>query len=1051
MNNLSRWAIHHPIPTIVLFLVLTVAGIFGYAQLRINNNPDTDIPTVTVSVSQAGASPTELEVQVAKLVENAVAGLNGIDSISSSLSDGLSVTNVQFALGTDINQATSDVQNAVSGIQSNLPAGANSTVQRVESTGNSILDYVVDAPSMNPEQLSWYVDNDLARALLGVPGVGSVQRSGGVDRIISVKLDPARLAALGISATQVSTALAETNINKPGGRVTLGDQENSVRTVGSAGSLQTLADTRVSLAGTTYRIADLGTVEDTWSEPRQQALYDSKPVVAFSVYRSVGASEVHTADTVREEIEEIGRDNPNVKIIEVSSSSDFAEESYVAAVESLLIGAALAVGIVLLFLRDFRATLVSAVAMPLSLIPTFVVMWLLGQSLNVISLLALSLVVGILVDDAIVEIENIVRHMRESGKTAFQAALEAADEIGVAVLATTATLIAIFVPVTFMPGVAGQFFKSFGIAVAVSVFFSLVVARMLTPLMAAYFVKADGSKTEDTPTWVPTYLVVLRLALRFRWVTLLLGFAFFVGSAFLATQLPTEFLTATDRGRSIISVQLPPGATLQQTEAIVLRVTSLLKDEPEVESVFAAIGSPTQSGTGPAESTSAGAVNTATITLNLVERSKRQLSQQQFEAANSPKFNTIPGVRLSFSGGGFSGAGVSVTLVGDDPAALTAASSELLKQMATIDGLSNPTSTDALTAPELLVTPDTARAAALGITATEIAQTVSIATLGDTGANLPKFNAGDRQLSVVVSVGEDGLRNADDIAQLPIVGSRGTVPLGAVATISYGAGPSAISRVDRVRQNTVQADLTGLTLGQATAEIEKLPIMQNLPDGVRELKQGDSERLLELFGAFFVVMAAGVMLMYLTLVLLFKSFLQPMTILIALPLSIGGALGFLYLTGHAMGLTALIAILMLMGIAAKNSILLVEYALVAMARGQSRLEALIDAATKRARPILMTSVAMGMGMLPIALGWGADAETRAPMAIAVIGGLVSSTLLSLVYVPVFFTFMDDLHRFLGHWLSKLLVEKQGDGDAPAAGRASEPDQTVNVISLNAAE
>jgi len=1038
MNNISRWAIHNPIPTIVLFIVLIVSGLYGYSQLRINNNPDIDIPTVTVTVSESGAAPTELEVQVAEVIENAVASLDGIDTVSSSLSEGSSVTTVQFVLGTDLNRATSDVQNAVNSVQANLPADATSVAKRVESTGNALLTYVVDAPAMNPQQLSWYVDDDLAKKLLGVSGVGSIDRSGGVDRIIRVRLDPSRLSALGITATQVTQVLADVNVNKPGGRVTVGDQEQSIRTVGSVDSIEALADTRVTLNAHDYRLADLGAVEDTWSEPRQAALYNNKQVVAFSVFKTVGSSEVQTADAVRQKVAEIQRQRSDVKITEVSSSSQFVVDSYDAAIEALMIGAALAVGVVLLFLRDIRATVVSMVAMPLSLIPTFAVMWALDQSLNTISLLALSLVVGILVDDAIVEIENIVRHMRESGKSAFNAALEAADEIGLAVVATTGTLIAIFAPVIFMPGIAGQFFKSFGIAVTVSVFFSLVVARMLTPLMGAYFVEARGEKTGDTPVWVPTYLWVLRLALRFRWVTVLLGVAFFIGALFLATQLPTEFISATDRGRSLISVELPPGSTIEQTEAVVKQVTDLLKAEPEVKNIYASIGTATQSGVGPSSGTSTGAVNSATITVNLVDRSQRSRSEQQFEAANAAKLGAVSGARLSFNAGGFSGASVSVTLVGEDPDKLSAASSELLKEIGTIKGLSNPSSDDALANPELVVTPDTARAAQLGVTASQIAQTVNIATLGDASANLPKYNAGDRQLSIVVSLGEHGLTSADDVSRLPVNGTNGTVPLGSVAKIDFGSGPNTISRVDRIRQNTVSADLTGLKLGQAGAAIEQLPIMQHLPDGVRELKQGDTERLSELFGAFAVVMGTGVLLMYLTLVLLFKSFVQPITILVALPLSIGGALGTLYLTGHAMGLTPLIAILMLMGIAAKNSILLVEYALVAIANGRTRVEALTLAASKRARPIVMTSIAMAAGMLPIALGFGADAETRAPMAIAVIGGLVSSTLLSLVYVPVVFTFMDDVQRFLGRWLSRLLVERPTD---QVVTSSAEPDET----------
>ncbi|WP_201838568.1 efflux RND transporter permease subunit [Microvirga zambiensis] len=1024
MNRISSWSIYNPIPTIVLFLVLTLAGLYGYGQLRINNMPDTDMPTVTVTARQTGASPTELQAQVTQVIENAVSALRDVEDVSSTVTEGSSVTTIEFELGTDLDRATSDVQSAVSSIRANLPAAVEApTVTRVEATGNAILTYVIEAPGMSPDELSWYVDNDLVKQLLGVTGVSSIKGSGGVDRIIWVKLDPDRLASLGISATEISQTLANVNVNQPGGRVTLGGQEQSVRTLGSAPTVQALAETTITLnGGRQVRLADLGTVEDTWSTPRQRARFDGKEVVAFSVYRSVGSSEIHATAAVRRKVAAISAGRSDVAITEVTSSADFVEESYDAAVEALWLGALLAIGVVYVFLRDIRATLVSAVAMPLSLIPTFAVMAWFDLSLNTISLLALSLVVGILVDDAIVEIENIVRHMRQSGKSAYQAALEAADEIGLAVVATTATLVAVFLPVAFMPGMPGQIFMSFGIAVAVSVLFSLLVARMLTPLMGAYLVRAGGHD-KGTSFWVPTYPWFLRKALRFRWLTLILGIVFFAVSIALATQLPTEFMPSTDRGRSMISVELPPGATLAETDAAVLRVTELLKGEPEVKSIFASIGTPSSSDMGPASGSSASEVRSATVTVSLVDRRDRSRSQQEFEAANAAKLATIPGARISFGAGGFSGSTVSVTLVSDNTMALNSASNQLLNEMATIPGLLNPTSSAATAKPELIVTPDLDRAAEIGVTPATIAKTVNVATLGDTSTNLAKFNLGDRQISIQVSLADGVVNDPEQLANLPVTGTRATVPLGSVARISFGAGPNTIERINRTQSATIEADLAGLTLGEVTQRIRVLPIMQNLPEGVAEMQRGDVERMQEMFSGFAVAIVSGILLMYFTLVLLFKSFVQPITILVALPLSVGGALGFLLLAGSSLGISTLIGILMLMGIAAKNSILLVEYALVALEQGSDRFSALLDGASKRARPIVMTSIAMGAGMLPIALGIGADAETRAPMAIAVIGGLVSSTLLSLIYVPVVFTFMDDLQRFLGRWLGRLLVEK----------------------------
>jgi hydrophobe/amphiphile efflux-1 (HAE1) family protein len=1033
MNRISSWSIRNPVPTIVLFLALTIAGLFSFFALRINNMPDIDLPTVTVTVTQPGASPTELQTQVTQVVENAVASLGGVDDVSSTVTEGASITTVEFALETDPDRATNDVRNAVANIEGSLPAGAGTPiVTRMDGTGQAVLTFAVESGALSVEELSWFVDDAVGSALLAIGGVSKIERSGGVDRAIRVALDPDRLAALGITVAEVSQALARVNVNEPGGRVVIGGQEQTVRTVGKVGSVAELAGLRIRTGAGDVRLADLGSVEDGWAEQRQLARFDGREVVAFSVYRASASSEVDVADTARAAVKALAVASPDVTMTEVTSSSDFVVESYDAALEALWIGALLAIGIVWLFLRDVRATLVAAAALPLSLIPTFAVLNLLDISLNTITLLALSLVVGLLVDDAIVEIENIVRHMRQTGKRAYDAAIEAADEIGLAVVATTFAIVAVFVPVAFMPGIPGKFFLDFAVAVCVSVLFSLLVARMVTPLMGAYLVKAGKHRGDDQPRWIPAYLAFLRLALRHRWITLAAGILFFVGSMSLATMLPSEFMPATDRGRSLISVTLPAGSTLADTDAVVRAVTDSLSGEPEVESIFASIGATSTAGMGPGGGTSSGSVTSATISVNLVPRGERTASQQDFETRVSPKLEDIPGARLQFGGGGQSGGKASVTLVGNDPDALKAASDALLVQLTGVDGFLNATSTATAARPELLIVPDDAKAAEAGITAAEIANTVSIATLGDSDNSLAKFGLGDRQVTIIVTLTDAARGDPEKIALLPLTGSRATVPLGAVADISYGSGPSTIHRYDRMESATVEVQLAGITLGQAAERIAALPIMQDLPDGVSEVKAGDQARLAELVSGFMMAIAAGILLMYATLVLLFRGFVHPVTILVALPLAVGGALGFLLLTGSALAVSTYIGLLLLMGIAAKNSILLVEYAIVAMReRGLPRGEALLDAAAKRARPILMTSLAMGLGMLPIALGIGADAESRAPMAIAVIGGLLSSTLLSLVYVPVVFTVMDDLQGWLGRILRRLLVR-----DEPAAGQES---------------
>jgi len=1013
MTQISAWAIRNPVPTIVLFLFMTLAGLVAFQKLRINNMPDVDIPTVTVSVSWSGAAPSEMETQITRLIEDSVAGLGNVDHIRSTVNEGSSSTSVEFAIGTDIDRATDDVRNAVSSIRSSLPQDVlEPVVQRVDNTGQPILTFVVDAAGMQPDALSWFIDNDIAKAVLSANGVSKIVRSGGVDREIRIRLNPDRLMALGITASDVSEQLKNENINQPGGRTTLGSAEQAIRTIGSATEVDALADKRLAIGdGRSVKLSELGIVESSWAEPRQRARLDGREVIGFSVYRSVGTGEVKVAENVRARITVFALAHPEVNIREVTSSTAWVLEGYDAALEALLLGAILSVVVVWAFLRDTRATLISSVALPMSLIPTFAVMYVLNQSLNNISLLGIALVVGILVDDAIVEIENIVRHMRQSGKGTYDAAIEAADEIGLAVVATTFSIIAVFMPVGFMPGIPGQIFKAFAIAVCTSVFFSLVVARMLTPLMGAYLMKAHG-KEPDEARWMPRYISILEWTMKHRWITICAGIAFFAFSLSLLRFLPSDFMPAADRGRSILAVELAPGATLAETDAATQKAIAFLRARPEVASVYAALGTETSSGPG-GSSNVAGEVRKSTVTINLVSRSDRKLSQQQFEADLGPRLAQIPGARVRFGADGSSGAKIQITLLSDDPDALRRTVTQLTREMQQISGFHNAGSTSSLARPEIQITPKADKAASLGVSTTTLAKTINIATLGDSDQNLPKFNLKDRQISIRVMLDDQARSDLARIASLQVPAASGTLPLSSVADINFGAGANQIDRVDRWRSETIEAELAGITVGQAEALVAELPVIKNLPASVTRRPAGDSERMQELFGGFALAIGSGVVLLLFVLALLFNGFMQPVTILTALPLALGGALTLMIATRTSLSMPALIGILMLMGIAAKNSILLVEYAIVAQRNlGMDRHMALIDAARKRARPIVMTTFAMGAGMFPIALSIGADAESRSPMAIAVIGGLLSSTALSLIYVPAVFTVIDDLENWL---------------------------------------
>jgi len=1062
--NISSWSIRNPIPIILLFIILTLAGVGSYFNLRTNNFPDVDLPVVAVTVVQSGAAPTEMETQVTRLVEDSLAGLGQVKHITSTVNDSVSTTSVEFQLGVDLEKVTNDVRNAVAGIRQDLPADVQEPIiQRIEFTGTPIANFVVRAPGMSPEELSWFVDNTVAKRLLTVKGVSQIQRDGGVDREVRIKLDPARLEAQGITAADVSNQLRGSNINLPGGRGEIGGEEQAIRTVGSAGSVEALAQTLIPIGARTVRLGDLGQVVDEWSEPRGRARFNGQEVVGFGVVRSIGSSEVDVYEQSVAAIEALDTERADVTIEEVANTTSDVINNFHASVEALVLGAALAVIVVFIFLRDWRATLITAVAMPLSLIPTFWVMDLTNQSLNVVTLLALSLTVGILVDDAIVEIENIVRHIRQ-GKAPYPAAIEAADEIGLAVLATTATLVAVFAPTGFMPGIVGQFFKSFAIATCVSVLFSLLVARTLTPLMGAYLLKANQGKEHPEPFWMAPYQRALAWALgssarqpaphdgarrgigQRAWDRLLdhrtwvvgMGMAFFVFSIVLASRIPGEFIPTEDVSRSSVTVEMAPGTTLQETDAAVQRITDALQQRPEVKSIYSSIGSATTSFGGGGNS-SAGEVRRASLTVNLLPRADRSITQQAFEAEMGPILRQTPGARVQFGGGGGGGGNLlTIALVGDNGETLETAAANVAREMRGIDGLSNVVSSAALVRPEILITPKPDVAALSGVSTQDISQAARVATLGDADQLLPKFNLGDRQIPIRVMLTEDARTSLGVIENLKVpTASGGAVPLSAVADISFGAGPNQIDRYDRRRVANITAEMPGTTLGEATTAVNELPAITNLPDGVMQAVSGDVESFQELGTGFAFAIVTGILLMYAVLVLLFKSFLHPITILAALPVSFGGAFIALMLTGKSLSMPALIGIIMLTGIAAKNSILLVDYAIIAMHEGMNRRDALMDAAHKRAQPIIMTTLAMGLGMLPIALALGEGTAFRSPMAVAVIGGLITSTALSLLFVPVIFSLIDGLKVRLERRMGRMFAGQRGEDTTGSSVRPHE--------------
>ena len=1014
--NVSSWSIRNPTPAILLFLLLTLAGLVGFRAMKVQNFPDVDLPMVNVIAALPGASPAQLETEVARKIENALATVQGVKHIYTTLQDGVATLMVEFRLEKPTQEAVDDVRDAVSRVRSDLPADLRDPIiQKVDLAGMPILTYTVASARMDDEALSWFVDNQVAKAMLAIPGVGAVTRVGGATRELRVELDPARLLALNASAADLSRQLRRVQQEAAGGRVDLGDAEQSVRTLATVRSAQEMAALELTLVdGRRIRLDQVARVIDSVAEQRQAALLDGQPVVGFEIVRSRGASELDVTEGVRAALAKLKAQHPEIVVTEAFNFVDAVAENYQGSMKLLYEGAALAVLVVFLFLRDWRATLVSAVALPLSAIPTFAVMQLLGFTVNLVTLLSLSLVVGILVDDAIVEIENIMRHLR-MGKTPYQAAMEAADEIGLAVIATTFTLIAVFLPTAFMSGIVGKFFVQFGWTAAIAVFFSLVVARMLTPMMAAYLLKPPR-REEKEASWLRLYLRGARACLRHRVLTLLAAAAFFAGGLYLATLLDTGFVPPDDLSQTQVTLTLPPGSTFRETYALAEQARRLVQQNPHVKLVYTAIGGGSAGG-DPFAPQGAGEVRKAVLTINMTHRSERPgLSKQTLEGQLREALAVLPGARVKV-GLGASNEKYVLVLAGEDGRVLAQHAQQVERELRGIPGIGAVSSSASLVRPELIVRPDFARAADLGVTSAAIADTLRIATVGDYDQGLSKLNLSQRQVPVVVRLADAARHDLQTLARLPVPGARGPVPLGNVATLEIGSGPSEITRYDRMRNVTFTLELNQQPLGEVEQRALALPSLKNLPPGVTQSSVGDAEAMAELATGFGLAMLTGVLCIYIVLVLLLHDFVQPVTILAALVLSVPGAFLALFVTGTALSMPSMIGLIMLMGIATKNSILLVDYIVLARREhGLPRAEAILDACRKRARPIVMTTIAMGAGMLPIALGIGVDPSFRSPMAIVVIGGLITSTFLSLLVIPVVFTYVDDAIAQLRRWL-----------------------------------
>ena len=1007
--NFATWSIRNPVPCLMLFFVLTVAGSWGFSRLGVQDFVDLDVPTVSIALTLPGATPTQLETDVARKVEDSMATLQGLRHTYTNISNGTVNITAEFELERSLSDAVVDVKDAVDRVRNDLPVDLQQPlVNKITiGPGGPMTTYAITSTALDEEGLSWFVDDSISRTLLAIPGVGRVDRFGGGQREVQVDVDLPRLTALGLTVTDVSRAVKRVQQEASGGRGEVGGAEQSLRTKGTVAQASDLAALPVAISNDHWvRLDEVATIRDTLADRTTAARLDGHPAVGFQLLRSKGADLLTVSDLADKALAKLLADHPEIRITKITTTVTRTAENYRGSMKMLYEGALLAVVVVLVFLRDFRATIVGAAALPLSIIPTFAVMHWAGYTLNGLTLLALSVVVGILVDDAIVEVENIARHMR-MGKSVRQATEDAVTEIALPVMATTLALVVVFLPTALMSGIPGLIFRQFGWTAVVAILASLLVARLATPMMAAALMRSHPDGAERDGRVMLGYLACARWCLRHRVITMAAATVFFIASIYLIKFIPTGFIPPEDRGFTAVTVEAPPGSSLDRVleacEAARAAITGGDHPVPGIASILSTAGS--------ASAATAGEVRTGSLTITLGPVATRP-DQGTIENMIRARLATVPGARFSMGSGG-PGEKLEVYLTGRDAAQLKASAQAAERDLRTLPYLSGINSAASLERPEIVVHPLAAQAAERGVSAQAIGETLRIATSGDFTPALAKLNLDNRQIAVRVRIPEEARKDLDTVSNLRIAGRGGLVPLGSVATITVESGPSEITRFDRSPAIAVKADLGGYPLGAALAAAKALPAFRDMPSSVRIRESGDSEFQKELFSSFGLAMVIAVACVYGVLILLFKDIFLPITILSAVPLSLGGAFMALLAAQAQLGLPSLIGLVMLLGIVTKNSILLVEYANVAMRdRGLDQYEALLDACHKRARPIVMTTVAMVAGMLPLVLQLDGENHFRQTMAIGVIGGLITSTALSLLVVPVVFTVIAGIERRL---------------------------------------
>jgi len=1007
---LTEISLKRPVFATVTILALVVLGLFSYMSLNVDEYPNIEIPVVAVTVNYAGASPEQVAAKVTQKVEDTVSVIAGVEHITSTVSEGTSTTVIQFTLETSAATAAQDVRDKLGRLQGSLPQDADAPiVTRFDPSETPIVSIALTG-AVSQRELTIIAKDAVTKRLEAIGGVASVNVQGGLDREIQINLDSDKIAAYGLAIPEVLNNLRSENIELPGGKITDGKREINLRTVGSITSPDQFLDIPIGRRdGVPLYVRNIATVNDTTKSVTRITKLNDQPAIGLDIMKQSGSNTVQVAENVKKELDMIKKELPaEVELILVRDNSRNIKDSIHDVLFNLILGAILAVAIVLLFLGNWRSTMIAAVAIPTSIITSFLAMKALDFTLNTMSLLALSLAVGLLIDDAIVVIENIMRHL-DQGKDKYAAAAEGTAEIGLAVTATTLTLVAVFLPVGMMTGIVGQFFKQFGVTVAVSVLVSLFVAFTLTPMLSAKYLNSSGHEphgnlgkawsnwNQKFDYWTLRYGDFLKYALVHRGKVMLIAALLFIGSLAMLPFLGTAFVPDADNSEFTVAAEVDPGMSPQVVAEIADEISQIIHDIPEVTMTY-----------------SVSNVNNINILTELKPKNERKINDNQIISELREKLKNITGVQISISkkSGMSGGKPISLVIQGTSLDTLAEIAERVEQLVASIPGAVDVSSSYADGKPDVQIVVNRDKASDLGVSTSSVADTLQ--TMFN-GKIVTQYKDTDDSYDVRVVLTPGDRESLTDINNLYITGASKDkngqavmVPLSQVTDTIYATSPKQINRYDRQAQITISANLRNTTLGDFNNLLNPKLAEIKVPDGYKFVATGQSQQMKDVFTGIIMALLMAVLFIFFVLAAQFESFIDPFAIMLALPLAIIGAILGLLVMHSTLSMMSLIGIIMLMGLVTKNAILLIDFAKQRRVEGVDRNQALIEAAIIRMRPIMMTTTAMIFGMLPLALGIGPGAETRAPMAHAIIGGLVTSTILTLVVVPVVYTLLEDL-------------------------------------------